>query len=796
MTPEHLGKTTLLIAGPRAGKTAQLLEWRESCRLPTIYFRLTPEDAEPAFALRRMLRDWPSIRTHFEALRAELPSLPWGAVLAMAIDEVLPDLCLLLDDFHLSEETPEAASWLALVRHFPPTGTLAVASRHRLPELERTPLIVWDADHPAFSEAPTREDLEGLPRSLLAKAVVMHVVGEASPSCEGAELVRRNIALQMPVGTHRLRAAWQAIAGVAASPAIPAIWGEVEAELRGFVRRHLRKGKELSIPGILERIPSEVRARSPFLLEVEGEIHLEARRFLEARECFRRAMDLAPDPLSRRDLLIHLLAAAVYLSDDAQAAAILERLVPEEGSDPPYMEAHLLYWRGRMALDAGRVDEALATFQRVLNVPASGDQRVTRSHARALIYLVSINHNLGHVADATSFAERLVNMCLAFDLHRDLLSAFSLRWRCLVLGDSRPASLAKLVDIPEEAFLAPNPTALNLYLTCFAVRADAIAAYDLALRLFPFVLAHAVSQQLTMRVPILKYWLSLTKIRRASDEIDPALLRAMSADEQYATLTPLNWASLFVLSGQLDEAEAAILAHDAWSSAEERVRARLYLGWIRHRRGDSGAADEVRALLATPEGTGMWEIEVEILAELGLREAPALFQMRAFGETAFARAKLALPHWPRKKALSLLAILALHPQGIEAEALRDALYRDSDNSDPAGALRNLVYGLRQVLTPLGAADLLEVARGVYRFKWEQVAHCDLHEFDTLYRKGQDLETAGRLEAAALFYRMAVLTADGALFADLGEDVFEGPRREYAARLEHAQAVVRASGAPW
>lgn len=792
MSQLPLGQTTLLIAGPRAGKTSLLLRWREASTAPTQYFRLTPEDGERAFALRRLLKDWPSIRMRFDAIRDELGTSGWGGALGMAIAEAHPEFCLLLDDFHLSETMAEAEDWQGLVRHFPSTGTLVVASRHRLSEHERAPLVVWDADYPEWKEAPGDEHLAALPPELLAWAIVLYVVEEAAPSEAGLELVRRNIAERLADGSHRLRPAWRdaAAAAAASRPGDRALWEAVEAELRAYSLRNLGKWKQQAIPGILARIPGEVRERSPFLVQSEGDLLAEAQQLAEARACYQRAQGLNPSTEARRELLLRELAVAARLMDAPASRAVIEALTAEPTPLTAHEEVSLLYWRGFLEMQDGHLDQARESYSRALGIPTSGDRRIMRRHASAMRFLVGLHCEQGELGNALSLAERLVTQSLAFDIQRELLNAYGFRWGCLLLDESQAFPFKLLVDVPSEAFRHPDPLALNHYLTSFAGRAFRIKQYDLALRLFNLALAQATAQHLTVRVLAVKHWLALTHARMGDVAIARRYydeLRTLSPYERMAATSPLQWSYLLILTGRLDEAEQ-LLRDEQWVTALNRARGELHLGWIRALRGDKSAPDAIRALLATPEGAPLYHTAAELLGELGLRDSPSFYHLRTFGPTAFQRAGAPAPRWPRKKALSLLALLALHPNGVDGRVVLDALYQGSESADPAGALRTLAYNLRQVLTPLGAAELLEVNRGFYRFKWEAVAHCDLHEFETLYQQGQAFEAAGHLETAAVFYRLALQLPQGELFEDLDEAVFDAPRREHAARVAHARAM--------
>ncbi|MNX66405.1 hypothetical protein D3C86_974950 [compost metagenome] len=412
-------------------------------------------------------------------------------------------------------------------------------------------------------------------------------------------------------------------------------------------------------------------------------------------------------------------------------------------------------------------------------------------HGRALHTLSTSYSELDQLTEALTCAQRCVSLSVSHHLHRDLLGAYALRLVCALQDGARTIPLAMLLDIPNEAFDASSPPGLNLFLTCFGLRALQLGAHPAARRLLRLSLAHAQAHQLVDRIAIAQYWLmhaharlgAFREARMLYDEI-----RATHPNRRLLGNLPLAWCHVLVTTGKLVEA-CEVLREEPWVGREEQARAHLYRLWIRSLEGDRTAANEARQLMETPEGARLSVNEAEIMAQLGLRKLPLRFHMRAFGGTQFWRPGVPAPQWPRKKALALLAHLALHPDGINSDELCDLLYRESETSDPSAALHTLAYKLRQVLGVLDAADLLDATRGRYRFNWNEVAFCELHEFEGLFRKAQSLERDGMAESAGLFYYMATQLARGPLFHDLADGAFDEPRRAHAANLAHAYGFI-------
>lgn len=783
--------TLFLSAGPRAGKTRLLLRWSRECDSPSQYFSLTPEDADPPFFLRRFLKEWPEIQGRFEALRAKT-QVSWGGVLGVAIAETQPDFCLLLDDLYLAEGTPLMPELLALFRQFPPAGTLIVASRHQLPEVKRNPLATWDADHPLWEEHPEVAELTSLPRSLLVKALVLRMVGEAAYSPDGWELVRRNIACSVN-GVHQLRPCWQEAASLALSfQSIEGVWDGLADELRGFIQRHVGTEKEEDLPTILDRIPVEMRRRHPFFLLLDGQLLSETGKHEEARTYFLEAITHAQDPGLRLDLKIRLLAIATRLTDSEGIATLLPQLLAEESVASPLQRAGIIYEQGILHWTRGEMPDAIAAMKRVLTIPASGERQVLFRHFWALYSLCTMHMDLTRPAEALDYAERMVALALDQRIHRDLIEAIAARLTCRFFDEAVPVPHCLLVDIPNEGLKLATPAGLHRYLLNFGIRAFFIKDYPLALRYFRILLAHAQANHFERWAQITKYWQmkvhsqlgEVEKVKEIYQELDMSEPRSLFAI-QYV------WAHHLIEAGHLQEAEELLQALlPMFPEGTDRARILLYQYWIRFLRGDALVHGRIKELLESPEGSPLWDSEARLMEQLGLRKLPATFHLHAFGNLSFSQAGAPPARWPRRKALSLLALLALHPEGISADVLVDKLYENSETADPFGALHTLAYKLRQVLRTVGAEHLLASSPGMYRLRWQEVGFCDLHEFDALFQKAQSLAAEGLTALAALFYEMALALVQGPLFEDLPGE-FEEERQTYRRRVRHAQDFLRA-----
>lgn len=797
--PAPSGTTLLLSAGPRAGKTSLLLDWQQGYPCPVLYMGLSTEDRDPPFFRHRLLMAWPEIRTRLATLEAEGLTSSWGGVLGLAIAETYPDFGLLLDDLHVVEGSSLEPELLALFRHFPSAGTLVVASRHQVPELDRTPVERWDADHPVWRERPESSHLLRLPGTLLSKALVLYIVGEADPSEAGWELVRRNIAMQTQ-SVHRLRPCWQEAAALAWLHPLPdAIWHEVEAALESFLRRHTRTVRMRELPEILKHLPTDMRRSRPLLLKLEGSLLDEAGRIDEARACYERALALTDD---RTDLFLGLTLRLANLEirahDFSRVGDLLVRLLTWPEETTLSRKAQILNLKGQLYWHTDGEEKALAIWQEVLALPASGERAIHYEHYLASTRLYMGFFNRGLVSELSRHAEQAIALATEQDFQRDLLVAYLGRIDGQLIDESQPLALRHFTRIPNQAFAYPDPQAVLFFRHSLGRRAQNLMEYDLAIRYYLLQKQNALALQRVTDVHIANLCLmdayGMMQRHEEGRTIYEEVRRTPTFHAQHHHVR-LLWAKILSNAGRHLEAEAELLSVlEGPMSAHFQANIHFMLLWIRHRRGDAGALDEIRRLLETREGTSLRETEAHLLHQLGLRSLPPMLRVHAFGALTFARDDHPPIRWPRKKALSLLALLVLNPEGLDSDDLAAKLFTDSEPTDPSAALHTVAYSLRQSLKSVGAGDLLESSRGFYRLRWNEVAFCDLHEFDALYAKAQSLDSARLPSPAATFYELALALATGPLFENLPDELAE-VRAAYRARIAYAQDFLSTHHAP-
>lgn len=779
-----------LNAGPRAGKTTLLRRWMSEMPPGAVFVALTPEDREPDLFQYRLLRALPCVQDRFGELRGKFSEANWGGLLGIAIAEAQPDLRLLLDDFQEIESSPTMEVLLSLIRHFPASGSLFIASRHQPPELTAVRMTLWSADFSDWQEAPEAGDLLQLPQPLRDKALSLFVVGESPPDTNGWELVRRNIAHVPEDMAIRLRPSWREAAGVAITYPLPdQTWQEIESGIRQFVQVHFRTARESEYSEILRRIPYPVRQQRPFLLQARGDLLFNRGRISEAKGFYDQALASTASG-SSEDLDLRIRLASIQLEQEPLAVGPstlpLEALSSEIS---PVQRCRLLNLKGRLALNTNDKAGAEAAFRSVLAVSALDDRPVLSEQFSALTYLHLLSNDLGFTAQAEYYAEQAISLAEENSLQSDLLFAFLNRLGHRWFRKFSPnVPLTEFTAIPLESFLYPSPKALTYYIYLLGLRAAQFGEYGLAIQMYQ--LCRALTRRSNYYLYLYLCNQALLEAYGAAGKLPEArsLYSELRSDVRFDALrfhTQINWIKLLVRADFVSEAREAIEQELPLAVSDpQRAKFRLLQLWVRHRQGDGMARGEVRDLLEQPDNSFLWDSEAQLLGELGIRELSPVFRIRGFGMLTMFRDQENAVRWPRKKALSLLAHLVLNRQGCASTYLADRLFGDAEALE---AVHLAAHSLRQVMKALAAGDLLESVNGIYRIKWSGIAYCDLHEFEAFFQIAESLEERGQEEAAATFYAVALMQATGPLFENL-PDEFEAERREYAERIGHARSV--------
>lgn len=773
-------RSIILSAGPGAGKTALLRRWQEASPSTTCYAALTSDDASVDFFLHRLLMPWPDIREHLEQLRRELPGSEPGSLLGLALTAEAPSFCLLLDNFHLCEGTPLEPLLMGLIRQFPPAGSLAIASRHRPPRLERPGLEVWDADHPFWREKVTPDDWQALPAALQEQALALHVVGEFATLPDGGELVRRNLAQRGASGLLVLRPSWHEAVDQALTPGGPArVWALVAAGIEAHGLRHFQTYRGLAGRQLLGKVPPEVRQKHAYLLRLEGGMLLEGGNLEGGWENYRLALASSADqPQVRLDTLLEMATGASIQRDLERFHALMGEIAPHRDGLTSAQRARFLNlqaWAQWLKADTEAVQ---ALWQQVLAIPPLGDRTVAYEHHLALLGLHVTHNNQGLRLEATRYAERLLTVVTEHDFDRVLLDAHNARLRCLLLDPEGPCPIQTVLEIPLHAFQAPSPEAVLNFLSLLGSRALRAQAHRAAYAYFQYMrtlsIRYGVSAFLQMsNLHLLEVACFQGRFVEAQVFYDELMRHPLDNDQR--NLARLTWSWALAKQGKKDAAQQLLSEEvETQSLAELKEHAQSLL------RAISGKPIEAPPVLSRQSlRKSFWQEALKGLTW------PSKVACEAFGDLTLTLDGIANLQLTRHKALGLLGHLVLNPDGVPSEALAEHLFGDPTELN---LLHSAAHSLRQGFKKMGIGNLLEAAGGMYRLRWSDVAFCDLHEFDALYRKARDLENGGYSQGARLFYGLACSIAPAPLFNNL-PDGFDSARAAYAAKLRHAREQV-------
>lgn len=764
--PSLPARRLLLTAGPRAGKTRLLRHWSATYPSQALCLSLTPEDRDPEFFAYRLLRRHPEAAARFGADRAHAP---WGQRLAAALAH-LPDLGLFLDDAHTIEDSPLSACLAELPQRLAPSSTLVLASRHRLPFLEPALEAVWGADHPGWEERPVCSDLAGWPSRLLAKAVSLALVGEAPPSSEGLELVRRNVAGQ-EAGRHVLRAPWrEAVSAFPLHELPPSAWEVVEQDLRTFWERSrwTHRGEEML--ALIARLPASVRAVRPSLLEIEGQACFDACDYEAAHASFEHALALPPvEPEDRQHLALQRLEARFRL-EGPPAPEDLACLPGALVAPSTRLRARALLNQGRLLALQGEHAAAARCWEDAARSGAEPDRTLAMVGVRAESNLHAWATLRDDLTAARRHRRRIRALADRWSFERSLPQAFLVRCREENLDESRPPRCELHWDPA-----LPFPAAMRAYfLEYLGQRARYLGEYGLALRCFDHQERLAATHALSYEVHLARLGRMLVHAQAGELErarAEHAALAFSSVPMAFLGAVQLYWVRCLL---ELGEGEAAARELPAEPPPYVRVRWEFLRRWIDHQQGRAGL-EEIRSLVDSPEGRILRRIEARALHGLGLVTLPPIFKLHVFGSFDIVRLGAPAPVWPRRRSQALLAMLALQPDDHDTADLPERLFWDWLPSDPRASLHGASSAARKALRAIGGEHLLESSRWHHRLVAEAFAFNELSEFETFFQQGMRQEEAGDRELAAFWYAIALHYVSGEPCENLPE--LEPPLRQ-------------------
>jgi DNA-binding SARP family transcriptional activator len=309
--------------------------------------------------------------------------------------------------------------------------------------------------------------------------------------------------------------------------------------------------------------------------------------------------------------------------------------------------------------------------------------------------------------------------------------------------------------------------------------------------------AHAEAQRLESRVERAIVARALGRLLLAEaaghatvDAFEEALREGAEAwgpDERLVALYWLGTAQLDV--GQVHLAKAALrqalqLAEDvagrpvlAGPAAED---ARL-LQYGRHIGLDPPALGEIDRLAARRRA---WSDAATVAEIANFRQHSLRLEVHLFGSlVVYLHGTVIDAVGKRDRARELLALLALHPEGLPAGEMADLLYPDMEPDRALANLRMTVYLLRRFL---GGKAAIRHATLSYRLAPQLDLWVDARAFDSAIKRSRGAVGSSALQGLD----EAVKLYQGPLLADAGWGWLEPFRRSYAARA--AEAALRLS----
>lgn len=769
-------KTVLLSAGPGAGKTSFLQKLREETPEGRFYFQLTPEDADPAFLIRRLMRGHPEASAPYERLQQEFPRVAPAALLALALEETMPDGHLLLDDLHEVEGTPAAEVLLVLFRHLPTSIRLVVSSRHSFPKIQREGICLLGPDWEGWSEQPALDELRALPAELRATVLALFALDEVSPTPEALELVRRNVAMLTPSGVIALRRPWETLRRL---PGLDGLKDEATSVLEAGVLERFehcfRTDREYEVLEILGRIPEERKRRLPTLIAIEAELLGAGERPHEAIALLERGVQHWPDD---RDLAMQLQEFRLLANHQDVAPETFE--LPEEKlARLPRLAAyryHLVL--GLLEFCAGNSAKAFALWEGALAADGGTGKMEAYLQFKILRAMFLCSTLRETIERSMKCGGRLSAHVETHRFERDRFDVYYGFLQVKVISDPGGDFLGHFFGLPAPVLGRASKFKLLGPILLFGHRLITLGEYALAHRFFTYLGAICQAKELGLYVHHVAFGSMLAMAHLGDCEQSQALREDFLRGDGGFNLmerTITEWATMLLLRGDLEAAQTFVTAQrEKLRSSLSRNKVALIEGVLRHRAGDLAAQEEIRQLLQASECRVFWTTEARLLQQVDLLPRKPVFRLQGFGALTLRADGEAIAKWPRRKTPSLLGLLALNPDGLTAEAIVERLSQGEIEKMPMYSFHAIATSLRQALGTVGAAHLLQSEGGVYRLKWDDIAFFDLAEFDLWYAKAHACEEHGNHEMASVLYSLALLYAANPVFENLPQEF--GPEK--------------------
>ncbi|MBO9540676.1 hypothetical protein J7643_08800 [bacterium] len=552
-------------------------------------------------------------------------------------------------------------------------------------------------------------------------------------------------------------------------------------------------GQDDRLAQALQEAPEALRTSNPYFVMFHADLLVADREDALACQLYRRALSLQPSAELEREIVVRLFAALTRLGKQT-AIDLMPRLASEAPFLSPYGQALWGHYRGVLHWRKGDVEAAGEAMTEVLAIPEQVDRRVAFTQFRARYALSAAAIDLAAIPQAAAHAGDLVELALRHDFRSNVLIAFVQHLNAELLDQRGVPSLESFIGVPGGAFDHASSAARFDFATSFGIRALALGQLNLAHSLFKHLVSDARRSSLHHRLAIARFWQMHVLAHQGNLEAAQANLaeiRALSAPKRFlANLWP-SWASLMIQTSRLPEAQEALRRiEDEALTEDDRARVRLYQLVADVLADNEGAGPRLRRFLEGPDGEKLSYLEARLLRRVGEADTLPPLCLQLLGQPSLRVGEHVI-EFPRRKVLSLLALLALHPAGLSSEELVAQLFPESEDFEPQVALRKAIYLARQLLKAAGMPDPIEHGKGRYRLCHERFALIDCLELESLHRKALECEREGHHQGARLFHQFIVWMGAAQPFDGLPEPCFVAPRERLLAIYEQSRAYLLA-----
>lgn len=559
-------------------------------------------------------------------------------------------------------------------------------------------------------------------------------------------------------------------------------WDQV-AELAAVVFPRWRfDQRQAAIAEVIEAVPEDVQARSPFWSLWEGHLASWSGLHAEATILYQEAARLytqQEDAAGHFKALYRCLYVALIQQDHSQiatlraaAAPLLSSASSEDRADWALAEAYCAEQAGDMA---AMREHNLA----VLEVAIAGSREVAASQAIALINLHTHALHAGALQEATRWIQQARAVADTWSLtsygtYAVILEAHLALWQgqleaAGVAFRALPADWPARLDWHDRAcahvMQAAWHQAEGAYDAAEAAVAEARALFAAA----------GFAQGLKL-VAEREAWLAIARRQpeRALAIIEPALDDAPSL---YEAALHLPRCRAWIMQGEAARALPVLasveMAFTRLGAGLHAARAGLHRALAEQQAGKRLAAEArletVRARITEAGWDFLLHEDQALWQALGEQAQPAEatqegLEIRLLGSFEVRRGGVRVDQWARRRPQILLAALVLYPHGLNLAELADVLGEAGAESKWRVTVSYLRQALEPGLAKGRASHYVRMVHDRYQLDPDGLSRVDVRQFETAiararHARAQDPATAAQHYATALQHHSGELLAD-------------------------------------